>query len=149
VKRRRIIFTIVVVVATLLFAFLAYQIYPVKFALKPDDLTNLDKPYYLVKATTATVSTWTIVGDQDGYYSKVKYVDLNGEVPYLAESIDFLWGGNTFVCYGEYVEEIETISGETISSYRLTGWDILYPINRYAIFPFWPKSWLAKMDMDI
>jgi hypothetical protein len=120
-----------------------------KFAVKLEELKKLDNPYYLVKWTQTTVSNWMIIGDETGYYREVEYVVLCGEIPDIVRNYDIAIGGNIYICYGEYVGEIETPAiEETISEYQLSGWDILYPIKREAIFPFWPKAYLTHMDMN-
>lgn len=143
----------IVISITLVFlsvvAFFVYQIWPVKFAIKADDLKNSDRSYYLVKWTRATASTWMIIGDQTGEYSEAQYVVLQGNVPDIVSNYDIAIGQNIYVCYGEYLGERENLdTGETIGEYQITDWDILYPVRRNSVFPFWPKSYLSQMDMN-
>ncbi|MBP3361304.1 MAG: hypothetical protein J6N52_10650 [Clostridia bacterium] len=119
---------------------------PVKYALKQEDLANIETPYFLVQWTQVTGSSWMIVGDQDGYYDNAKYVIANGETPSVVQNYDVATGHNTYVCYGSYVGETEIPGGEILSEYQFTGWDILYPVKRNMPISLLPKSYLCKFD---
>ena len=129
--------------------FCVYQIWPIKIAIKSAELKNLDEPYYLVKWTRTTATTWMLIGDHTGEYAEARYVALQGATPDIVENYDIATGDNVYICYGEYTGEKQTPAmEETLHTYNLTGWDILYPVNRNSVFSFWPKSYLSRMDMN-
>jgi hypothetical protein len=68
------------------------------------------------------------------------------ETPSVVQNYHFAIGKNTYVCYGNYVGEIDIGNGDMLSKYQFTGWDILYPVKRDGIIPFLPKSYICKWD---
>jgi hypothetical protein len=122
---------------------MTYLLFPVKYALKQKDLDALEKPYFLIQWVQVTGSSWRIVGDQNGYYDKQNYIVESGEIPYIVGNYSIAIGDNTYICYGHYIGEDKIFD---FSEYQFTGWDILYPVKRDAIIPFWPKSYLSKLD---
>jgi len=139
---------IIIIVFLFLIAVFVYNILPEKYAVKREDLLNSNEAYYLVEWVRTTGIEWMIVGDQTGLYSEAKYAMLIGEVPDIVSNYSIATARNTYVCYGEYIGEKEnTILGETLSEYIMIGWDILYPIKRNTVLPFWPSSYLSRMDM--
>lgn len=138
-----------IIAGFLFLIFCGYQITPVKAAIRPDELEKLNTPYYLVKWTRTTQSTWMIIADENGAYAQAEYVSLQGEIPDIVQNYDIATGDNVYLCYGEYRGEIETAAREEpMREYYLSGWDILYPVKRNAIFSFWPKSYLCQMDIN-
>lgn len=146
-KKKNVLFILLALVLLLL-VFLVYLIFPVKYAIKQENLNNSDEQYYLVKYTFTTASNWMILGDNTGYYQTPEYVVLEGDVPDIVKNYDIATGDNVYVCYGEYIGEKETAAQETLSAYKLTGWDILYPVKRNSVFQFWPKSYISRMDIN-
>lgn len=134
------------VILVLVIAFGVYLLWPIQRAVKPDELYDLDEPYFFVKWARVTGSDWMIIGDQNGEYSEAKYVVLQGKIPDIVKNYDIATGGNVYVCYGEYIGE-EEFMGDRFGVYNSTGWDILYPVKRNAIFPFWPKGYLCRRDV--
>ena len=134
-------------ITILLIALLVYLFWPIKFAVKLDDLQNQDKAFYFVKWTQVTGSSGRIIGDQSGEYTEAKYVVLQGEIPDIVKNYEIASAGNVYVCYGEYVGEVEFM-GDRLSVYNSTGWDVLYPVKRNAVFPFWPKGYLCRRDVS-
>jgi hypothetical protein len=123
------------------------RVVPVRYALKPSDLKNLQTLYFLVEWTQVTVSSWMVVGDQNGYYEQAKCVIIDGEDPSMVENYAVATGDNTCICYGEYIEEryLSEVQ-ETLSDYRSTGWTVLYPVKRDGLLPFMPKNYLRALD---
>jgi len=132
---------LILVVCCLLF-------YPVKYALKQENLENIETPYFLVQWTQVTGSSWVLVGDHNGYFGEPIYIVANGAMPFERRfNYAIATGHNTYICYGNYVGEREiSDGGDKFSEYQFTGWDILYPVKRNGLIQFLPKSYLCKLD---
>jgi hypothetical protein len=138
---------VITVILSVPLIIMIYLLFPVKYALKQKDLDVLEKPYFFIKWTQVTGSSWRIVGDQDGYYDRSKYIITNGGgCPHIVGNYDIARADNTYICYGYYIGEGKDYGGPIFSEYQCTGWDILYPVKRDAIIPFWPKSYLSRLD---
>lgn len=146
-KKLAVIISIVFFLAFLIFCW--WLFYPVRYALKFEDLATQNKEYFLLQWQQTTGSSWMIIGDQNGYYDEPEDIVAQGEMPFQQNfNYSIAKAENTYVCYGSYKGEIDiSRKGEFLSEYQFTGWDILYPVKRDGLIPFLPKSYLCKYDM--
>jgi hypothetical protein len=133
-----------------LFVIICYVLFaPVKYALKQSELDRKKTPYYLVQWVQITGSSWAIIGDHNGRYENVEYITINGEAPSVVKNYAVATGPNTYICYGNYLgESIISDSGDSVSVYQFTDWDILYPVKRNGLIPFLSESYLCKLDFQ-
>ena len=133
------------IVLIIILLFVASYFAPVKFAIKQEDLRDTES-YIIVQVQHSTaVSIWVAVGDNNGKYNEPVSINLLGDEPQLY-SYEIEFGGNQFVCYGNYLDEGD-FHGEVYKNFEITGWDILYPIKRDSLFNFiLPNSYICRYD---
>lgn len=118
---------------------------PIKKAVQTSELQ--EKDYIMVKALQSTAATWSIVADNYGLYEMPMEVTLTGMYPSVI--YDVQTGGNVFICYGEYGEDIFTTAGYWNKNFRVEEWDILYPIKHNSIFSlFLSDKYLYPFEIE-
>ena len=120
---------------------------PAKRAVKLNDL-DTSKYYIIVKVQKSTISPWLAIGDNNGDYEIGRDVYLTGNYPQgYNYTVDF--GGNTFVCYGQYDGTRDIGAGEH-NTFGVNSWEIIYPVKREgSVFDsFLPKGYLCRYDME-
>ena len=105
--------------------------FPVKFAITNEKIPA-DSYYILVKSQRVTGFDWMIIGDQTGQFATPRDIMLQGEKPerYFFDSTGNT-AENTFLCYGEHLSE---------NVFLVKQWEVLYPIKRNCIRPFFLQS---------
>lgn len=145
-RKRTVIGCIVICMTCIMIFCCKVWFAPVKYAVYQDDLNQLKEPYYIVKWVQVTGSSWMIIGDQNGYYERGKYIVAGGEIPSVVDNYSIATGDNTFICYGKCSGKTNIGGGETLETYQFSGWDIMYPVRRNGLIPFLPGKYLCKMD---
>lgn len=112
--------------------------YPTKTAKKQYDLDN-NETYILVKYAATTAGSWEILGDNEKMYESPIPAELKGNIPNV--TFDVKWGDNTYVCYGEYNEDVVNLAGYKNKVFNVSNWDILYPIFHNHIW-----DWIIFSD---
>lgn len=129
--------------------FLIFWGNPVKYALEEAEFNNYSD-YILVKETHYTGTGWTIVGDENGYFSDSSIEDIVLEGEKLPEANTPAERYNTFLCIVEYRGEIEHIAyEEKLNCYVVKDWYPVYPIVRNRLFPqkFYPQRYMTDKDI--
>ena len=125
--------------------FLTYQLYPIKFTVNEDTLSN--KNYILVASCATTLSNWKIINNEQIKSDDDIYVRLEGNAP-VNLNYNILSGNNIYVCYGEFLED-GNLMGETYKRFSVENWDILYPVSRNSVFDFiLPDNYICNLDLE-
>lgn len=118
---------------------------PIKKAILKNEMK--EKEYVVVQIFYTTASTWGIIGDQNSNYDIPLAVTLTGNVPRLCYDIQI--GGNTFICYGRYLDNIITLAGYENKVFEVDSWEILYPVNHNSIFStILSKKYLYSFEFE-
>lgn len=103
---------------------------PIRKSVRADDIKE---NYILVQPQFTTAALWQIVGDNNGWTEKT--VDVILENFNVNIGYDILFGKNTFICYGEFSDDIVTAAGYENKVFKVNKWDILYPVHHeHSIF---------------
>lgn len=131
-------------IITVLIAFIVWLLWPMKYTV------NIDKAkkdnYIIVESQATTAATWRIIGDENGIYDEPLDATLKGNYPKV--SYDVLTGGNKYICYGVFDENVVSLAGYKNAVYNVTDWDIVYPISRGRVLCFMPQKWLCRFDLE-
>ena len=121
---------------------LIYQ--PIKFGVYKKNI-DIDREYIICEYVEVTGFFWRI--DYNNLGKQNKYVRFLGIDPKDICSNQILYGENTFVFYGEYVDNMDTeiLKGEDYVTFMVKDWDIIKPIKRFNYF-FKPSNYLYKND---
>ena len=137
----------IVFLFTLVLIILVYWLfngcYPVKYAIKPKDLAYRKDPFFLAKHT---YEGWRVIGNQTDLYIVPLRAVFCGEIPDIISNSEFAFADNVYICYGEYIGEVEFMNGSE-RKYLLTGWDIQFPIKRNIYF-WLPNSYICRFDIN-
>jgi hypothetical protein len=124
--KRMMVFAIVIL---LLFGI---NCFPLKLAVIKLPTDRQD--YILVKQQQVTGFDWYIVGDNSGLFELTPDILLYGNIPNYGFTSGVYQGHNTFICFGEYQDDVE-VDGQQSKSFHVDAWNIVYPIKRGGLRP--------------
>ena len=114
-------------------------------ARKESEIT--EERYILCRLDRVTGFDWLVIQDESGEEAR-EFINITGANPIgeLMLSYEFEMGDNVFIFYVEeridgYSEEM----GQNTVEYVVTGWDILYPVRRFAFFS--PRRYIVETDV--
>lgn len=115
---------------------------PSKFGIHKKDI-DTNREYIVCEYVEVTGFFWRM--DYNNYGEQNKYVKLIGIDPKDVCSNQILYGENTFVLYGEYLDntDVGVLKDEDYITFMVEDWDIIRPVKRLDFF-FRPSKYLYK-----
>lgn len=138
---------IMYLICIIIFIIYIPNLIPIKYAAKEKNL-KIEKNYILCRNQKVTGFNWLILGDINGKYKNPEDIEIIGKTPYETFNYTIDKTENTFVFYGEFIENrIKDGEDKPHKVFQASDWDILYPIKRNSLRQgFVPQKFLSVYD---
>lgn len=143
--KRCIFIVVIIIILIVIINVIQLIVYkPVKYGIYEKDI-DINREYVVCEYVEVTGFFWRMNYNNSGKQNK--YIKLIGIDPKDICSNQILYGENTFILYGEYVEntDIGVFKDEDYVTFMVKDWDVLKPVKRLDFF-LKPSRYLYKDD---